>query len=108
MLEREPKLGAHTAHHDLRLRVLEHGPADRRQLARACVAQVEAADLDLAGCLTAVEVRDEAARRAQQRRLPRAGVTGDDDERARLDVEREVRDRGGRRVRIAVGEPPRR
>ena len=80
MLEREPKLGAHTAHHDLRLRVLEHGPADRRQLARACVAQVEAADLDLAGCLTAVEVRDEAARRAQQRRLPRAGVTGDDDE----------------------------
>ena len=43
VLERERELGAHRAHHDLRLGVLEQRAGDRGQLGRAVLARVEAA-----------------------------------------------------------------
>ena len=83
VLEPERELGPDGAHHDLRLGVLEQradggasspGPWSRR---------VESGDRRPAGERAAVEVRDEAARGAQQRRLARSRRAGDDDELAR-------------------------
>ena len=49
VLERQRQLGAHAAHHHLRLGVLEDGADDARQLARAVLAQRQSADRELAG-----------------------------------------------------------
>ena len=73
VLERQRELGAHAAHHDLRLGILEHGAAHGCELARAVFAHVEPADLELALDVAAVEVRHEPAERAQERRLAGAG-----------------------------------
>ena len=73
MLERQLELGPHAAHHHLRLGLLEDGAAHRGQLARPVLAHVEAADVERAARLAAVEVRHEPAERAQERRLAGAG-----------------------------------
>ena len=99
VLERQLELGPHAAHHHLRLGLLEHRAAHGGQLARAVLAHVEPADLELAARLAAVEVRDEPAERAQQRRLARAGQAGQHGERAGLDLERDVVERAARRRR---------
>ena len=44
VLEREGELGAHRAHHDLRLGLLEQRPGHRGELGRAVLARVEPAD----------------------------------------------------------------
>ena len=85
VLERERQLGAHRAHHDLGLGVLQHGAGDRAELGRAMVAGVEPVDEHASGELATVEVRDEAAGRAQERRLARPRQSGDDHELAGLD-----------------------
>ena len=99
VLERERELGAHGAHHDLRLRVLEQRPGDGGQLGRAVLARVEPARHQPPGELAAVEVRDEPGRRAQQRRLARAGAAR---EHARTRPAR----RAGRRRRSAGRSAP--
>ncbi len=90
VLERQRQLGAHAAHHDLGLGVLEDGPADGGQLARPVVAHVEARDRQLAHDLAAVEVRHQPAERAQQRRLARSRLAGQQREAARRQLERDV------------------
>src|SRR5207302_451732 len=74
MLERKRYLGSHTVHHHLRLRVLEHRAADRRQVTRPVVTHAHAADPELARHLAAVEVRNEPARGAKERRLAAPGL----------------------------------
>ena len=66
------------------------------------LARVEAAGHDAPGELAAVEVRDEAAGGAQERRLARRRQPGRDDELARRDVERHVAQRRLAGVRVAV------
>ena len=104
VLERERELGAHRAHHDLRLGVLEQRAGDRGQLGRAVVARVEPAGEQPARELAAVEVRHEPGRGAQQRRLARPRPAGEDDELARLDAQRDVGQRRPRGARIRVGD----
>ena len=93
VLQRQLQLRPHAAHHDLRLGLLEDRAAHGGQLAGAVVAHVEAAHAQLAGRLAAVEVRHEAAERAQQRRLAGAGHPREHGERARLELERQVAQR---------------
>ena len=69
VLQRQLQLGAHAAHHHLRLGLLEDGAAHCGQLPGPVVAHVETANAQLAARLAAVEVRHETAERAQQRRL---------------------------------------
>ena len=99
VLERERELGAHGAHHDLRLGVLEQRAGDGGQLGRAVVARVEPAGEQPPGELAAVEVRHEAGRGAQQRRLARARAAGEHDELAR------ARRAATRRPARAAGAP---
>ena len=94
VLERERQLGAHGAHHHLRLGVLEQRAGDGGQLGRAVVARVEPAGEQPARELAAVEVRDEPGGGAQQRRLARPRPAGEHDELARLDAQRDVRSAG--------------
>ena len=107
VLERERELGAHRAHHDLRLGVLEQRARDRGQLGRAVLARVEAARHEPPDELAAVEVRHEPGRRAQQRRLAGAGAAREDDELARLDPQRDVGERRPRRARDTCRSPGR-
>ena len=102
VLEREGQLGAHRAHHDLGLGVLEQRPGHGGERRRVVRARVEPADLEPAGELAAMEVRHEPAGRAQQRRLARAARAGQDDELAGRDVEVDVAQRGSGRARVAV------
>ena len=80
-LERERELGAHRAHHELRLGILEQHAGERAEPRGAVLARVEARERDAPGEAPAVEVRHQAAGGAQQRRLavrrrgPRAGRT---------------------------------
>ena len=73
---------AHGVEHDLRLGVLEQRPGDRGEVRRAVLARVEPADDDAPGELAAVEVRHEARRGADDRRLARRRQPGDDAELA--------------------------
>ena len=66
VLERQLQLGPHTAQHHLRLGLLEDRSADRRQLARAVLAHVEAADLELARSPRRRGSAERAAERAQE------------------------------------------
>ena len=103
ILERERELRAHGPHHDLRLGVLEQRAGDGGQLGRAVVARVEAAGEQPPREHAAVEVRHEARRGAQQRRLARAGPAREHDELARLDAQGHVGQRRPRGARIGVG-----
>ena len=84
---------AHRAHHDLRLGVLEQRPGDRGDPRRAVLARVQPARLDGPGEGPAVEVRHEPGRRAQQRRLARAGAAREQHQLARLDRQRHAGER---------------
>ena len=79
VLERERQFGAHGRHHGLRLGVLEERAGDCGEIARAVLTRVQPADDRAAGKRAAVEVRDEARGRAQDRRLARRGQAGEDD-----------------------------
>ena len=99
------ELGPHRRHHDLRLGVLEERARDGGDLRRAALARVEAADDDAAGELAAVEVRDEAGRRAQQRRLAAGGSPRQEHQLAFAQLQRRrPRSAGGTASRVAVGE----
>ncbi len=104
VLEREGQLGAHRAHHDLRLGILQQRPRDGREIAGAVVARVQAADDDPADGGTPVEVRHEAAGGPQDRGLPRCREAGQDDELAGLDLQADLAQGGSVRVRIRVAE----
>ena len=105
VLERERELGAHRAHHDLRLGVLEQRPGDRGQLGRAVLARVEPAGHEPPGELAAVEVRHEPGGGAQQRRLARARAAREHDELARLDRSARRRPAPAAPPGIRVGHP---
>jgi hypothetical protein len=70
VLQREGQLRPDRAHDDLGLRLLEQRAGHRRQVGRTVRAHVQAADLQPAGELAAVEVRHQAGRRLQQCGLP--------------------------------------
>ena len=72
VLEPERDLVQHLGHHDLVLRVLEHGRDGPSELCRAHLARVDPADDDAPREDTAVEVRHEPRERTKQRRLPRS------------------------------------
>ena len=82
-LERERELGAHGAHHELRLGVLEEHAREGAEPRRAVLARVEARERDAAGEAPAVEVRHEPAGGTQQRRLAVAGEARQQAELAR-------------------------
>ena len=77
VLQRERELGAHRPHHDLRLRVLEQRPRDRRDPRRPVLAGVQPAGLDRPRERPAMEVRHQPGGGAQQRRLARARPAGE-------------------------------
>ena len=102
-LQPERHLVAHPLGDQLRLGILEHQPGVAGQLARPVVARVQAVDHHAAGQLAAVEVRHQAERGPQQRRLAAARLADDQHQLARLDVQRDAVQRGlrGRRVGVA-------
>ena len=100
-LERERELGAHRAHHQLRLGVLEEHAGERAEARRPVLAGVEAGERDATGEMPAVEVRHEAAGGPQQRRLAVAGEAREQAELARLDLDADVLER--RRGDAGVG-----
>ena len=69
-------------------------PGERAEARGPVLARVEAGERHRAGERAAVEVRHEAARRAQQRRLAVAGEPGEQAELAGLDLEADVVQRG--------------
>ena len=105
ILERERQLRADRAHHDLGLGILEQRADLAGERRRAVLAQIHAADLGAAVEVPAVEVRHEAGRDAEQRRLARRGAAGEHDELALGDLERQLAQRGRRRPRVGVGDP---
>ena len=102
-LQPERHLVAHPLGDQLRLGILEHQAGVAGQLARAVVARVQAVDRHAAGQLAAVEVRHEAERGPQQRRLAAARLADDQHQLAGLDVQGDAVQRrlGHARVRVA-------
>ena len=104
MLQRQLELGPDSAHHDLRLGLLEDRAAHRRELPRPVVAHVEPADGQRTRGLATVEVRHETAEGAQERRLPRARHAGQHREGPGLDRQIDVGQRRRLRLGIAVAK----
>jgi hypothetical protein len=104
VLEPEGDLAEDGAEDDLLLRLLEDGRHRSRQAGRAHAPRVVPADLDGAGEPAAVEVRDEAGERAQERRLPGAGRPEQHDPLARLDGQRDAVQRRPRSARVGERE----
>ena len=98
-LERQLELGADRGRDDLRLGLLGDEADRAGELGRAVLADVEARDLELARDLAAVEVRDQPAAGAQQRRLARARAAGEHDELARARARGRARASAGRGAR---------
>ena len=67
--ERQRDLRANRARHELGLGILKHGARDAAEPRGAMLARVEARQRHVPGKAAAIEVRHEAARRPQQRRL---------------------------------------
>ena len=103
-LLRERELGAHGAHHELGLGVLEERAGDRSELRGPVLAGVQAGERDAPGEAPAVEVRDEAAGGAQQRRLAVPGAPGEQAELTGLQLEGDVVEGGALRVGVVVGD----
>ena len=105
VLEAERELGAHRAHHDLGLGILEQRADRRGQLARAVLARVQSGRR-LPGRRTAPPWKCGTSPLAarEQRRLAGPRRAGDDHQLAGLDLEaRPGRARAGR-ARIGVGD----
>src|SRR5207342_676124 len=100
-LQRQLDLGGDGGGDDLRLGVLGEVTDGAGQLARPGGEGVDAGDLDPALDLAAVEVRDEAAGGAQQGRLAASRATGEEDEFAGGELERDVPQ--GRVSRLWIG-----
>ena len=101
-LQRERELGAHRAHHQLALGVLEERAGERPQVGGPMLARVEPGELHPPGEMPPVEVRHEAARGAQQRGLAVPGEPGEQAELARGDLEADVIERGSPGVGVVV------
>ena len=104
VLEPERHLVLDPVEDDLVLRVLEERRHRARELGRPLQSRVAAGHLHLAGETPAVEVRDEAGERAQERRLPRAGGPQESDDVARLELEGHCVERGLGPVRIGEAD----
>ncbi len=104
-LQRQLDLRRNGGRDDLGLGVLGHVADRGRQLTWSGGDRVEPGDVDLAGDLPAVEVRDEAAGSAQEGRLARGGATGEDGELAGVEVEGDIEQSLVLGVWVAVGEP---
>jgi hypothetical protein len=87
VLEREGELRADRAEDGLGLGILQQGAGHRGELRGTVLARVQAADDDAAAELPAVEVRHQAAERAQQRALAAGRRAGHHDELPGLDRE---------------------
>jgi len=81
-LKRQLDLGRNGGRDDLGLGVLGDVADDRGQLSRSGGDRVDSGHLDPAVDLSTVEVRDEAAGSAEQRRLARGGAAGEEGELA--------------------------
>ncbi len=90
VLEPERHFVLDAGHHDLVLRILKDRGDGARELARAVRSRVETADLDTAGEAAAVEVRHEAGKGAEERRLAAPGRTEKRHDLAGLELERDV------------------
>ena len=102
--QRQGELRAHGARHELGLGVLEQGARDGAELGGPVLAGVHAGERHRAGEAPAVEVRDQPAGGAQQRRLAVAGEPREQAQLAGLDLEADVLERGLLDVRVAVGD----
>src|SRR5690606_37800554 len=103
-LQRELQLAAHRRRDHLMFGLLGDETDYRAQIGGTMLANVQATHHRLPCRVAAVEVRDEPARRAQERGFPRARAPGEHDELARPDLEVDVAERRGGRARVAVGE----
>ncbi len=106
-LQRQLDLGGDGGRDDLGLGVLGDVADEGRQLRRTGLDRVEAGDVDRAGDLAAVEVRDEPAGRFQEGRLARGRAPGEQRELARSDLQRDAGERRANRVRVGVARAPR-
>ena len=104
VLDGERQLGAHGAHHDLRLGVLQQRAGDDADRRRGVLARVEAGDGHVAREAAAVEMRHEAGGGAQQRRLARAGEPGEHAELARRERQADVAQRRAGSAGVGVGD----
>ena len=104
VLETERRLAIGPAHHELRLGVLEDEPDMPGELARAVVARVEAGGGHPPAQLAAVEVRHEAERRPQQRRLARARAADQQHELTGVDAQVDAVQGRRRGAGVAVGD----
>jgi len=102
VLEAERNLANDAREHDLLLWVLEQHRDRPGELRGSCGARVSSIHDDATLEPAAVEVRDEARKRAEQRRLARAGRAEEEHDLARLDREGHV-PKGGSRARIREG-----
>src|SRR5262249_24903912 len=89
---------------DLGLGVLGDVTERGREHARPGLDRVEAADLDPPGDCAAMEMRDEAAGRSQERRLAAPRASGEDDELTGADSQRDVLESATAAVRIGVAD----
>ena len=105
VLEPERDLVLDAAEDDLVLGVLEQRGDLVREIGRAEAAGVASGDLDAALEAAAVEVRNEAGQRPQERRLAGARRAEERHDFARLDLERDVGQRGPLRVWIRERQP---
>ena len=105
VLEAEGDLVRDPAEDDLVLGILEEGCNLACEVGRAEPPGVPAGDHDPAPEPPAVEVRNEPRQRAEERRLARAGRAEQRHDLARLDPERDVRERGLLRARVGEREP---
>ena len=105
VLEPECGLAVGPLHHELGLGVLEDEPRMPGQLARPVIARVESGHDHPPAQLAAVEVRCEAERGPQERRLARAGAADEQHELARLDLQVDAVERECGGARIPVRDP---
>jgi hypothetical protein len=103
-LERQLDLGSHRGADHLGLGLLGDQAHHLGELGRAVRRGVEAGDLDLPLDGSAMEVRHEAARRPQQRRLARPGPAGHHDELTGFDPQSDCAERVAAGLGVPVGE----
>jgi hypothetical protein len=93
ILDAEGHLGQDGTEDDLVLRILEEGGDGAGELGRSGPPGVAAADLDAASETAAVEVRHEAGERADERRLPTARSSSEQNDFTWCYVERDAGER---------------
>ena len=106
ILDAEGHLGQDAAEDDLVLRILEEGGDGAGELGRSGPPRVAAADLDAASETAAVKVRHEAGERPDERRLPAARSSSEQNDLSWSHVERDAGERRPVGSAVRKRQPP--